>query len=110
MKKLTISTLLEREYDRYSEKGWGLMAGIIQGLLLLKYIPVFGHWIWPSTLELIERNNIEKWQFVFYFTWIYNTLWYFFINILFWCVYKLEHPLFERSKVHNEPWPWKQNY
>ena len=72
-------------------------------------MPIFGHYIWPKALDFIETHKIEKWKFIFYFSWIYNFIWYFFINFLFWIVYHIEHPFFEQYKIIKEPWPWNQD-
>ncbi|CDW71830.1 sterol desaturase family protein [Stylonychia lemnae] len=109
MEKITISTLLQRELKRYSDRGLGLIFGIVWGLLLLKFVPPFARFIWPIALNFIAQYEVERWKFIFYFTWLFNCTWYFFINLCFCLIYKLEWKIFERSRVHNEPWPWKVN-
>jgi len=105
-KKLTLQTVLKREFNRYRVRGWNLVIAFVWGLIMLKIVTIFGHYIWPKALDFIETNKIEKWKFLFYFSWIYNFFWYFFINFLFWIIYHIDHPFFEQYKIIKEPWPW----
>jgi hypothetical protein len=52
--------------------------------------------------------QIAEWQFMFGFTLLYNFLVFCIVNLVYYVIYKLEHPFFEKYKVQkDEKWPWQ---
>ena len=58
----------------------------------------------------MDRNGITKNQVVIGGLWLWHLGTWLFNNLYMLVIYRLKHPFFEQYKVHNEPWPWDENY
>lgn len=57
----------------------------------------------------MEEYKLEKWQLYFFGTWAWNASLVFITNLVMWAIYEIELPFFERYKISQDPWPWKEN-
>ncbi|CDW77386.1 sterol desaturase family protein [Stylonychia lemnae] len=105
----SIGVIIEREFQRYKRKEWGLVFAIAQICFYLYILPEIGQRTWPIVLDLMKQYDLQKWQIAFINTCFYNTFLYFFINFCFWIIYHIEHPFFEQYKIYDGQWPWKED-
>jgi len=71
--------------------------------------PLVVSWVWPGVLRFMEEYKLEKWQLYFFGTWAWNASLVFITNLVMWAIYEIELPFFERYKISQDPWPWKEN-
>ena len=89
-------TIMHREKLRLQYKGTkSFIASIIVAVTLLFGVIALGPILWPYVIKFIEVNQIEKWKFVIYSTWITNLIAILVANLLFTVLYKLQSPAVE---------------
>lgn len=87
---------------QYQPKGYGKIVAIITTVLYFTLIPYLAKLYWPKHLE-----NEKLFNFIFSFT-VHEGA-FAMLNLAALVIYKLEWNFFERYKVHEFPWPWKEN-
>ncbi len=98
----SLEEILNYEKNRYIRKGYGLIFAIIACLTWFFIIPNLSIYFWPKKIE-------NEGMFYFITCYVNHEFWFIFTNIIMCIIYKLDHPFFERYKVHDKAWPWKKN-
>jgi sterol desaturase/sphingolipid hydroxylase (fatty acid hydroxylase superfamily) len=92
--------LLQFEFKKNKNKGyWLILAWILASIYFFCYKMILEK-IWP---ENIENPGI----FYALTTYLVFNGMLFFVNLEYMCIYKLEHPFFEKYKTTPDAWPWK---
>lgn len=99
---ISMEEILDYEKIRYERKGYGLVTAILVTLSWFLLVPRLAVHLWPHKIEN---------EGVFFFLTSYVTHEGIFImaNMVLWIIYKLEWTFFERYKVHDKDWPWKED-
>lgn len=106
-----LSELVRRDIQRYKFRGpHALFIATSLLIAIALTVPRFAQWIWPKTLDFMAFYELREWQFMFGFTLVWNILVFSAINLVYYVIYKLEHPFFEQFKCQkDEKWPWKED-
>jgi len=91
---------LNYEKHRYKRKGYGLIFSISIYLSWFFILPKLIKEFYPKKIE-----NEGKTLFVI--SYLIHEVTFIFFNFVMWIIYKLELNFFERYKVHDKEWPWK---
>lgn len=95
------NNVLEYETQRYKRKGFGLVFAWIFAISFFYFVPLIGYSLWPKDIQ-------NEGHFTFWFTWIEHHLVFSLGNLMFYIIYKLEHPFFEKYKTTKD-WPWNSD-
>jgi sterol desaturase/sphingolipid hydroxylase (fatty acid hydroxylase superfamily) len=98
----TLEEILDYEKVRYTRKGYGLIMASFITFCWFLIVPYLFKLIWPYKIE-------DQGKFAFWMGNIIHDGVFFLINFVFWVIYKIELPFFERYKTQDRPWPWKEN-
>jgi sterol desaturase/sphingolipid hydroxylase (fatty acid hydroxylase superfamily) len=101
-KELSIEEVLDYEKKRYVKKGYGIVFAILFTLSWFFGVPQIAKFIWPTKIE-------NEGSFVFFSSYILHEFVFILNNFVMWAIYKLEWSFFERYKIHDKPWPWKED-
>lgn len=101
-KELSVEEILDYEKKRYVKKGFGLFFATFFTLTWFFIIPKLAKHLWPKKIE-------NEGSFFFFSTYILHESIFIFNNFVMWIIYKLEWSFFERYKIHDKPWPWKED-
>ena len=71
------------------------MLSLVEAVLILTFVPMLGHWVWPKVLAFLAENEIERWKFAFVSSWVANTATFSIANLIFMVIYRMKHPFFE---------------
>jgi len=87
----------------YKRKGIGKIVGFIIVILFFYLTPIVGRKLWPKKLH----ENLRLFNYLTVM--ITHQSIFLFWNLIYYFIYTLEIPFFERYRIHNEEWPWKKN-
>jgi sterol desaturase/sphingolipid hydroxylase (fatty acid hydroxylase superfamily) len=94
--------LCKYELKRYKQKGYGLCVAILLGVLYFTMFPFLLKHYWPEKVE-------NEGKFYFLLVLAFNHGIFYFVNIEYLIIYKLNLPFFERYKTSPDEWPWEAN-
>jgi sterol desaturase/sphingolipid hydroxylase (fatty acid hydroxylase superfamily) len=100
--EIAVEEILDYEKTRYIRKGYGFFMACLIAFTWFFVMPQLARYVWPAK---IENEGI----FFYIFSYILHQSIFIICNLSMWVVYKLEWPFFERYKVHDKEWPWKEN-
>jgi sterol desaturase/sphingolipid hydroxylase (fatty acid hydroxylase superfamily) len=100
--EVSIDDILDYEKIRYKKKGFGIFFAILFTLTWFLIVPQFSMKIWPLKIE-------NEGVFFFLSSYILHEGIFLLNNFVMWVIYKLEWPFFENYKIHDKPWPWKED-
>lgn len=98
----SLEEVLDYEKNRYVRKGYGLIVAIWLTFAWFMVVPKIVHYFWPLK---IHNEGI----FFFFAANITHETIFIFANFVMWIIYSLEWSFFERYKVLDRPWPWKED-
>ena len=102
LKNDSISKHLNLEKVRYHRKGYGIFFAVIQAISFFVLFPIIATHFYPKKIENVG-------SFFFFTVLIYHEAIFIIINLIFLLIYYLELEVFERYKIQDRPWPWKEN-
>lgn len=97
-----IEEVLDYEKNRYIRKGYGLIMANIITVAWFLILPKMINIIWPYRIQ-------DEGVFLFFSSYITHEATFILVNFIMWIIYNLEWSFFERYKVLDRPWPWKEN-
>lgn len=98
--KFNLEETLNYEKNRYKRKGYGLIFSI--------FIYLSWFFILPRLIKEIYPKKIDnEGKTLFLLSYLIHEFTFIFSNFVMWIIYKLEWDFFERYKVHDKEWPWK---
>ena len=102
LKDVTLEEVVNHEKIRYESKGYGIVFSVLMVLSWFFIVPNIAQFIWPYKIESPGST-------FFILSYLTHEGIFLFSNFMFWIIYKIELPFFERYKVHDKQWPWKEN-
>ena len=106
---VTQKDIVQKEVDRYQSKGRGAAVAILMVISLVYYFPKIAQVIWDMILNYMEKNNVSLVRVHFIAGYVQTWGISLPIQIFYGIVYYTEWSFFERYKVLQDPWPWKEN-
>ena len=100
--EVSLEDILDYEKIRYKRKGYGLVFAVTITIIWFLVLPKLAYLVWPYKIE-------NEGTFYSLFSYILHQSFFIFDNLVMVVIYKAELPFFERYKIHDKAWPWKED-
>jgi sterol desaturase/sphingolipid hydroxylase (fatty acid hydroxylase superfamily) len=100
----SVEEIIERVSIPYKRKGYGMIVAISLAISSFYFGPIIFSKVWPYILENIPHQYVMFWVGITLHTGLAVIN-----NTIFYIIYKIKLPFFERYRVSDKPWPWESN-
>ena len=108
-KKVNKKSILQKESERYSHKGFGAAFAILQIALFCRYWPDLAQSFWKWSLNFMQENQISPELYYILFGVPLSVGLQIIFQGFFYLCYCCDSVLIDAYKCIDEPWPWAWN-